>query len=122
MRYLLRRRKRLCRGNGDAILLQRHGNAVGSSIRTRDVVSDPALMARLALDPSRQLVGARCAGTLILAKLGLLGSVPACTDLTTKPWVQETGVEVLTQPVYANGKVATAGGCFASPSLASWFI
>jgi len=57
MRYLLRRRKRLCLGHGDAILLQRHGDAVGSSIRTRDVVSDPALMARLALDPSRQLVG-----------------------------------------------------------------
>lgn len=122
MRYLLRRRKRLCRGHGDAILLQRHGDAVGSGIRTRDVVSDPALMARLALDPSRQLVGARCAGTLILAKLGLLGSVPACTDLTTKPWVQETGVEVLNQPFYANGNVATAGGCFASPYLAAWII
>ena len=30
---------------------------------------------------------------LILAKLGLLGSVPACTDLVTKPWVQEAGVD-----------------------------
>ena len=38
---------------------------------------------------------------LILAKLGLLGRVPACTDLTTKPWVQEAGVEVLNQPFYA---------------------
>lgn len=57
-----------------------------------------------------------------MAKLGLLGSVPACTDLTTKPWVQETGVEVLNQPFYANGNVATAGGCFASPYLAAWII
>jgi transcriptional regulator GlxA family with amidase domain len=95
---------------------------VGSGIRTRDVVADPALMARLALDPSRQLIGAQCSGTLVLAKLGLLGSVPACTDLTTKPWVHEAGVEVLNQPFYANGNVATAGGCFASPYLAAWVI
>ena len=95
---------------------------VGSGIRTRDVVSDAALMARLALDPSRQLIAAQCSGTLILAKLGLLGSVPACTDLTTKPWVQEAGVEVLNQPFYAQGNVATAGGCFAAPYLAAWII
>ncbi len=95
---------------------------VGSGIRTREVVADAALMARLALDPSRQLIGAQCSGTLVLAKLGLIGNVPACTDLTTKPWVQEAGVEVLNQPFYASGNVATAGGCFASPYLAAWVI
>src|SRR5690606_14743865 len=62
---------------------------VGSGIQTREVVANPGLMARLALNPERQLVGAQCSGTLVLAKLGLLGKVPACTDLTTKPWVQE---------------------------------
>jgi transcriptional regulator GlxA family with amidase domain len=86
------------------------------------VVADPALMERIALDPSRQLIAAQCSGTLILAKLGLLGHVPACTDLTTKPWVQEAGVEVLNQPFYAQGNVATAGGCLASPYLAAWII
>lgn len=95
---------------------------VGSGVRTREVVADTALMARLALDPARQLIGAQCSGTLVLAKLGLVGNVPACTDLTTKPWVQEAGVEVLNQPFYANGNVATAGGCFASPYLAAWVI
>ncbi|MGM3277354.1 DJ-1/PfpI family protein [Ralstonia sp. 24A2] len=95
---------------------------VGSGMRTREVVADAGLMARLALDPSRQLIGAQCSGTLVLAKLGLVGSIPACTDLTTKPWVQEAGVEVLNQPFYANGNVATAGGCFASPYLAAWVI
>ena len=79
-------------------------------------------MGRLALNPARQLIGAQCSGTLILARLGLLGSVPACTDLTTKPWVQEAGVEVLNQPFYAQGNVATAGGCLASPYLAAWII
>ena len=95
---------------------------VGSGIRTREVVADPVLMSALQLDPKRQLVGAQCSGTLILAKLGLLGSVPACTDLTTKPWVQEAGVEVLNQPFYAAGNIATAGGCFASQYLAAWVI
>ena len=95
---------------------------VGSGLRTREVVADAALMARLRLDPARQLLGAQCSGTLVLARLGLLGRVPACTDLTTRPWVQEAGVAVLDQPFIAHGNVATAGGCLASPYLAAWFI
>ena len=95
---------------------------VGSGMLTREVVDDPAIMAALRLDPSRQLIGAQCSGTLVLAKLGLLGAVPACTDLTTKPWVQEAGIQVLEQPFFAEGNVATAGGCMASPYLAAWVI
>jgi transcriptional regulator GlxA family with amidase domain len=66
--------------------------------------------------------GTLCSVTLIVAKLGLLARVPACTDLTTKPWVQEPGVEVLNQPFSAQGNVATAGGGLASPYLAAWII
>ncbi|SAL45400.1 ThiJ/PfpI family protein [Caballeronia peredens] len=95
---------------------------VGSGVKTRDVVADAALMARLTLDPARQLLGAQCSGTLVLAKLGLLQDVPACTDLTTKPWVEEAGVRTLDQPFVANGNVATAGGCLASQYLAAWVI
>ena len=102
----------------------RHADAVivGSGINTRDVVADTALMAQLQLDPSRQLLGAQCSGTLLLARLGLLDGVSACTDLTSKPWVQEAGVPVLDQPFFARGNVATAGGCLASPYLAFWII
>ncbi|WP_321922391.1 DJ-1/PfpI family protein [Burkholderia sp. BCC1998] len=95
---------------------------VGSGVRTREVVADAALMAQLQFDPARQLLGAQCSGTLVLAKLGWLGDVPACTDLTTKPWVQEAGVAVLDQPFVASGNVATAGGCLSSQYLAAWFI
>ena len=95
---------------------------VGSGMKTRDVANDAALMAQLQLDPAKQLIGAQCSGTLLLAKLGLLKSVPACTDLLTKPWVQESGVDVLNQPFYAQGNVATAGGCLASQYLAAWVI
>jgi transcriptional regulator GlxA family with amidase domain len=95
---------------------------VGSGIRTRAIVDDPALMARIELDPARQLIGAQCSGTLVLARLGLLGNLPACTDLTTRPWVVEAGVQVLNQPFYARGNVATAGGCLSSQYLAAWII
>jgi transcriptional regulator GlxA family with amidase domain len=95
---------------------------VGSGIGTRDVVADAALLSQLKLDPTRQVLGAQCSGTLVLAKLGLLDGVPACTDTITKPWVEEAGVAVLDQPFVAKRNVATAGGCLASHYLAAWFI
>jgi transcriptional regulator GlxA family with amidase domain len=95
---------------------------VGSGIGTREIVRTPSLMAELKLDPARQVIGAQCSGTLVLAKLGLLGDLPACTDSTTKPLVEEAGVRVLEQPFVAHGNVATAGGCLASHYLAAWVI
>lgn len=96
---------------------------VGSGIRTREVAQDLAVMQLLArLNPARQLIGAQCSGTLLLAKAGLLNGVPGCTDLTTKPWVQEAGIEVLEQPFFARGNLATAGGCLASIYLAAWTL
>ena len=56
------------------------------------------------------------------ADAGKTWPVAACTDLLTKPWVQEAGVEVLNQPFYADGNVATAGGCLSSQYLAAWVI
>jgi putative intracellular protease/amidase len=94
----------------------------GSGKKTREVVADPSLLAELRFDPSRQLLAAQCSGTLILAKLGLLHDVPACTDNITKPWVVEAGVRVAEQPLYAAGNVATAGGCLGSYYLATWIL
>lgn len=95
---------------------------VGSAIQTREVVADSRLMAQMKLDPQRQLIGAQCSGALILAKLGLLDAMPACTDLATKQWVQEAGVKVLNQPFFAQDNVATAGGCLGAQYLACWVI
>ncbi|MXG91632.1 DJ-1/PfpI family protein [Nocardioides flavescens] len=96
---------------------------VGSGIATRELVEDPAVMGVLSgLEPGRQLVGAQCSGALVLARLGLLDDVPACTDLTTKPWVVAAGVEVLDQPFFARGDLATAGGCLSSAYLAAWVL
>jgi transcriptional regulator GlxA family with amidase domain len=95
---------------------------VGSGMLTREVAGDEALMAQMQFNPSRQLLGAQCSGTLVLAKLGLLQGTPACTDLTTKPWAEEAGVAILNQPFVAKGNIATAGGCLASQYLAVWMI
>jgi len=95
---------------------------IGSGIRTRDIVADPALFGALPLDPSRQLIGAQCSGALVLAKLGLLGSMPVCTDTTSRPFVEDCGVRVLDTPFHTEGPIATAGGCLASLYLGAWAI
>lgn len=95
---------------------------IGSGTRTREITEDAGLLAQIKLDPARQLIGAQCSGTLLLARLGLIGSLPACTDLISKPWVQAAGVDVIDAPFVAHGNVATAGGCLASPYLAAWII
>lgn len=95
---------------------------IGSGVRTREYAADPRRLAQIRLDPARQLIAAQCSGTLLLAKLGLVGDLPACTDLYSKPWVIEAGVKVLDAPFVAHGNVATAGGCLSSQYLAAWMI
>lgn len=95
---------------------------IGSGLQTRQIAENDGLMAQLALDPARQLVAAQCSGALLLARLGVLEGVPACTDLTTRPWLVDAGVDVLEQPFYQQGNIATAGGCLASVYLAAWLV
>ena len=95
---------------------------VGSGVKSVELAADAGLLAQIRLDPRRQLIASQCSGALLLAKLGLLEGCPACTDLSTKRWVVEAGIPVLDQPFYAQGNVATAGGCLASQYLATWII
>lgn len=95
---------------------------IGSGVKTRDVVADDRLLSMLPLDPSRQLIGSQCSGALVLARLGLLGGMPVCTDMTSRPFVEACDVTVLDVPFYAEGNIATAGGCLASQYLATWVI
>lgn len=94
----------------------------GSGIKTREVANDPAIMDQLKFDPERQLLGSQCSGTFLLAKLGLLGDAPACTDTTSKPWVQAAGANIVNQAFYANGNIATAGGCLSAQYLSAWLL
>jgi transcriptional regulator GlxA family with amidase domain len=94
----------------------------GSGIYTRAIAENSALLDRLQLDPLRQSIGAQCSGTLLLARLGLLADMPACTDLTTKPWLVAAGVRVEDAPFHARGPIATAGGCLSAQYLAAWMM
>lgn len=117
-------------GNGVEIRAQRplefanEADAVlfGSGRQTRQVVEDAAIMSRLRLDPGRQLIASQCSGALVLAKLGLLRSLPVCTDLKTRPMVEAAGARVLEQTFFADGNIASAGGCLGSPYLATWIL
>ncbi|MFF3950210.1 DJ-1/PfpI family protein [Streptomyces sp. NPDC001902] len=95
---------------------------IGSGVKARDVVADDRLISMVQLDPSRQLIGSQCSGALVMARLGLLGSMPACTDIKSRPFVEAAGVTVLDAPFHAEGNIATAGGCLASQYLAAWVI
>jgi transcriptional regulator GlxA family with amidase domain len=101
--------------NADAVLF-------GGSPRSRQIAEDAGIMSRLELDPSRQLIGSQCAGAWFLAKLGLLAAQPVCTNLKSRPALEAIGIQVLDRPFVANGNVASAGGCLASPYLATWVI
>jgi len=94
----------------------------GSGSQTRSISEDASILSRLSLNPDKQLICAQCSGALLLSVLGLLNKIPACTDLTSKPWVIESGVEVIDQAFFAKGNIATAGGCLASTYLATWII
>lgn len=95
---------------------------IGSGRKTRQIVEDDVLMARLRLDPRRQLIVSQCSGALVLIRLGLVQDKRVCTDRKTQAWVEAAGYEVLDQPFHASGRVATAGGCLASHYLAAWII
>lgn len=101
--------------NADAVL-------IGSGMMTREVAQDDTIMGQLQLDPQCQLIAAQCSGTYLLAKLGLAGQLTACTDNTSKPWVQAAGVQVVNQAFVAHGNIATAGGCLASQYISAWLI
>jgi putative intracellular protease/amidase len=103
-------------GDADAVI-------VGSGRRTRILINDDALMARIRLDPQRQLIGSQCSGALVLAKLGFLRKDdPICTDNSTRPHAEAAGLRVLDQPFFCRDNVATAGGCLSGQYLAAWLL
>jgi putative intracellular protease/amidase len=101
--------------NADAVLF-------ASGPATRELRLDRAYLARLRLDPSRQLVGSMCSGAFLLQALGLLDGKRATTYPTAAALLRETGVSVVDEPFVCEGNVATAAACLAGVDLASWVI
>lgn len=95
-----------------------YARAIAESVGQRG-----APLGALELDPLRQTLCAQGSGTLLLARLGMLGAMPACTDPASRPWVIEAGVRVLEdEPFHARGALATAGGGMAASYLAAWIM
>ena len=93
----------------------------GSGTKTLEYANDAAFLKRLSLDPAKQLIGSQCSGALFLQRLGLLEHTIS-TDTLTAPRLLEVGMEVADQPLYAEGNIASAGGCLSSYYLAAWMI
>ena len=94
----------------------------GSGRKTKQCVEDASIISRIKLSTEHQLVASQCSGALVLAQLGLLKDMPASTDSWTKPELEAAGVKVLDRPFYAEGNIATAGGCLSAQYLATWII
>jgi transcriptional regulator GlxA family with amidase domain len=94
----------------------------GSGKLTSKMVADTQLMANFQLDPTRQLIGSQCSGAMVLKRLGLIEDKPVCADVITRPHLEAQGVTVLDKSFYADGNIASAGGCLASQYLAAWVI
>lgn len=92
----------------------------GDGSRAR--LADPAFMAALRLDPSRQVIGAIDSGALILAGLGLLKGLSATTYPPVMPELEAMGVRTEMRALVVHGNVGTAGGCLASLDLCAWMV
>ncbi len=96
---------------------------IGGGDKARENLGKRTVMERLKLDPAKQIIAAQCSGVLILDQLHYLNLKKVSTNVPTKNLLAYTDeIEVLPQPFYAEGNMATAGGCFASHYLASWII
>ena len=95
---------------------------VGSGSQTDTISKDRAVLDRIRLDSARQLVASQCSGALIVHALGLLATRRVCTDHMTKPLFDGTGIEILDRAFYADGNLASAGGCLAAPYIAAWMM
>jgi transcriptional regulator GlxA family with amidase domain len=93
-----------------------------SGPETRALRLDRGYLARLKVDPQRQLVGSMCSGALILQALGLLEGKRATTHPYARDLLASTGVTVVDEPFVREGNVATAAACLAGIDLAVWVI
>lgn len=93
-----------------------------SGFGSREKIADENWLAKLKLNPEKQIIGSICSGALILAKLGLLDGKTATTYPTIKTALEGLRIEVVEKPFISHGNVGTAGGCLAQQYLIHWVI
>lgn len=91
-------------------------------VGVKGAIANQDFMRAFSLNPDTQLIGSICAGSFILAKLGLLAFGPATTHPDAKEELQALGIEVLDLPLVCKGNVATAGGCLSAVYLIGWAV
>ena len=89
---------------------------------SRIKIQEPAFLAALRLDPTRQMIAAIDSGVLILAKLGLLDGLSATTYPSVFTELEALGVKTERKPFVVHGNLATGGGCLATQDLAAWIV
>jgi transcriptional regulator GlxA family with amidase domain len=89
---------------------------------TRTLSKDAAFLAKLELDPTRQLIGSMCSGALILGAKGLLTGLTATTYPTAWRELEAFVATAVQEPFVAHGRLATAAGCLAAQDLSGWII
>jgi transcriptional regulator GlxA family with amidase domain len=83
-------------------------------------LEDKEFMGAFKLNPRKQLIGSVCAGSFILARLGLLDDIKATTHPDAKAGLESMGVDVQDKALVVEGNIATAGGCLSALYLTGW--
>ncbi len=89
---------------------------------SRQKLADPAYMARIHLDPAKQLIAAIDGGVLFLAHMGLLDGKSATTYPTVFPELEAYGIKTVRKPIVIHGNIATGGGCLSTQDLCHWIV
>lgn len=100
--------------DSDAVII-----ASGSGLTP--LLEDESYLKRFTLNPEKQLIGAMCSGSLLLARLGLLNE-RATTYPTKVQKLAEYGVEFVNESFVQTGNIGTAAGCLAGQELVAWII
>jgi transcriptional regulator GlxA family with amidase domain len=85
-------------------------------------LTDQAFLRAIRLDPERQLIGSVCAGTLLLAALGLLEHKRVAAHPEDRDVLERYAVRAVDEPFVSDGNLATAAGCLAAQQLAGWAV
>ena len=103
-------------------VLEADGVILCSGRGTRPLIEDKSYLARLKLDPSRQLIGAQCSGSLFLGALGFLQGMPVTAYPPIVKELESFGAKLVKEPLVINKNIATASSCLAGQFLSRWMI
>ena len=85
-------------------------------------LGDARFLQAIRLDPERQLLGAVCGGSLLLAALGLLSGKRVAAHSEDRDALERFAARAVDEPFVSDGNLATAAGCLAAQQLVGWTV